>query len=656
MSDLLAQVEAALAADGLLATTIDNFSPRQAQQQMSLAIADSLLNKHTLVCEAGTGTGKTFAYLLPALLANEKVIISTATKTLQDQLFQKDLPLIRRALKQDLHIALLKGRGNYLCRYRMEMAEFEKLNKRNQAWLQQIQRWSKRTKAGDISELEGIPEKAPVWAQVTSTTDNCRGAECPEYESCHVFKSRKQAHSADVLVINHYVLCADMLLRGAESGELLPSTEIMIIDEAHQLPEIASQFLGLRFSSSAILGLLQDAQVAYDKEAGDTPDFSKYCRRLELAMDKIVPSLGKGIAERGAYPDLYEQKGFEKAFDKLEKALGDLLSLLHELGGRGKLLEQIEQRCADLNDSLKRIDNNEATNQVAWYQLFGRRGFSFTLTPLNIDQAFQSYYQALPRTWVFASATLSVNNDFSHFCQQLGLSDYRSATWESPFDFKHSALLYVPETLGQPNSPDYTDTVVDAALPVLETSQGRAFMLFTSHKALQHAAKRLKKAKLPYPLLVQGDMPRGHLLAEFRKLGNAILLGTGSFWEGVDVRGQALSCVIIDKLPFASPLDPILAARIRYLRESGENPFSRYQLPQAVISLKQGAGRLIRDEKDYGLLMLCDPRLIDKPYGQTFLNSLPPMSKTRYQDTVARFFTYRTQLHEDMCAEGDINK
>ena len=637
---LLDKVNAAFSVDGVLAQNISNFSPRQAQQDMSLAVANSLLDKQTLVCEAGTGTGKTFAYLLPALLASEKVIISTATKTLQDQLFSKDLPLMRSALKQDLNIALLKGRSNYLCRYRMEMADIDQLNKRNQAWLQQIQDWSTSTQYGDISELSKIPEKAPVWTQVTSTSENCTGAECPEFESCYVFKNRKRAHNADVLVINHYVLCADMALHSTDSGELLPNTEMIIIDEAHQLPDIVSQFLGIRFSSRALHNFLHDAIAAYEEEANDTPEFPKLCQNLETATDSIVRSLKKGLSERGNYSDLQAFPRFKTALKKLDQKLEAVLFLLQNLAGRGKRLEQIAQRCAELNDNLKQIEHNQASNQVAWYQLYGRRGFSFILTPLDIQQDFQNYYQAQPRTWVFTSATLSVDQDFSHFCQQLGLLDYRSACWESPFNFKYTSLLYVPETLGQPNSPDYTDTVIDAALPVLKLSQGRAFILFTSHKALQHAAKRLKKAKLNYPLLIQGDMPRGHLLAEFRQLGNAILLGTGSFWEGVDVQGQALSCVIIDKLPFTSPLDPILAARIKYLRESGDNPFMTYQLPQAVISLKQGAGRLIRDEQDYGLLMLCDPRLIDKPYGHTFLKSLPPMSKTRYLATVQRFFNY----------------
>lgn len=604
---------------------------------MAEAVASTLADCGTLICEAGTGTGKTFAYLVPALMGGRKVIISTGTKTLQDQLFHRDLPVVRRALAMSASVALLKGRANYLCLHRLSLTEQEgRLASRTDVGaLQRILSWARRTRSGDIAEVDEVAEDAGIWPQVTSTADNCLGQECEQYHDCFVLKARRAAQEADVVVINHHLLLADMALKEEGFGELLPSADAFIIDEAHQLPETAARFFGVSVSGRQLLELARDSRAEYAREAGDMSALRTLAERLEKAVLDARLTLG-AAGRRGAWQAVCGDPSVYGGLCHLQEALSALEAALEGVAERGKGLQQCWQRSRILTQRLVQFRQAPPEEQVQWFETFSR-SFTLYLTPLQAGEVFQDYRQGLRAAWVFTSATLAVGRDFSHFCARLGLEDGVTEQWESPFDYSRNALLYIPKGLPFPNAPHYTRAVVRAALPVLRASGGRAFMLFTSHRALQEAAALLRD-EIPYPLLIQGTAPRRELLHRFRSLGDAVLLGTSSFWEGVDVRGSALSVVIIDKLPFASPSEPVLQARLESLRRRGVEPFRDYQLPQAVIALKQGVGRLIRDGDDRGVMMLCDPRLLDKAYGRVFLASLPAMNRSRDPADVEAFF------------------
>ena len=632
---------AVLGLNGLLARHFPGFAPRAAQQAMAEAVAAAMDERSTLICEAGTGTGKTFAYLVPALLSAKKVIISTGTKTLQDQLFHRDLPVLRKALEVSASVALLKGRANYVCLHRLALTESEgRLTSRSEVSdLQHILSWSRRTRSGDIGEVDELAEDAALWPLVTSTTDNCLGQECGRFNDCFILKARRAAQEADVVVINHHLLLADMALKEEGFGELLPSADAFIIDEAHQLPETASQFFGISVSGRQLIELARDTVVEHSREAGDMGGLEALAQHLEKAVLDARLSMGPA-GRRGAWRELQEEPAVSGGLAQLQTALGELQMALAQAADRGKGLQHCWQRSEMLSERLALFQHAPEDEQVQWFETYSR-SFSLHLTPLQIGPVFQNHRQRFQAGWIFTSATLAVGKDFSHFSTGLGLEDAHSAQWESPFDFKRNTLLYIPNGLPLPAASHYTAEVVKAAWPVLEASGGRAFLLFTSHRALQEAAALLKD-QIPFPLLIQGAAPRRELLHRFRSLGNAVLLGTSSFWEGVDVRGPALSLVIIDKLPFASPGEPVLQARLESLRRRGGEPFRDYQLPQAVIALKQGVGRLIRDSNDRGILMLCDPRLLSKAYGRTFLASLPPMTHTRVLTDVQRFFAEET--------------
>lgn len=637
----MTRISEILGPSGALAQHIPGFAPRQVQQQMAEAVARSLANLDTLVTEAATGTGKTFAYLTPALLSGGKVIISTGTKTLQDQLFHRDLPMVREALGVTCKVALLKGRANYLCLHRMELTLSQgRLRSRAQVdALMQVREWSAHTRSGDIAEVTSVAEDSPVWPLVTSTADNCLGQECPSYGECHVIRSRRKAQEADLLVINHHLLFADMALREEGFGELLPGANAFILDEAHQLPEVASNFFGVALGGRQLLELAHDTRDEHLSEAGDMDGLPDAADELEKAVQDFHLALGGSSTKesrRMPWQALQHKREVEDALGELQQQLEGLSTWLKLAAPRGKGLENCHARSVDFLQRLQLLRNNEDEEYIQWLDLH-RRSFSMHLTPLNIAPGFQAQMEARPCAWIFTSATLAVGGSFQHFMDRMGIHAAQTLCLESEFDYARNAVLYAPEGLPDPNQENYTAEVVNNALPVLQASGGRAFMLFTSHRALREAAALLED-KIEFPLLVQGELPRGELLQRFRELGNAVLLGTASFWEGVDVKGEALSCVIIDKLPFASPGDPILQARIDLLRKRGGNPFMDYQLPNAVISLKQGVGRLIRDTHDQGVLMLCDPRLLSKPYGRIFLNSLPNMTRTRKLEVVERFF------------------
>ena len=618
------------------------YRPRPQQLEMAQAILEAIESGGSLAVEAGTGTGKTFAYLVPALLAGGKVIVSTGTKTLQNQLFDRDLPAVREALAAGSVAALLKGRANYVCLYRLERARKDgRLETREDAVrLHRIERFAATTTSGDRADLAEVPEDAAVWQHATSTRENCLGQECPNYKDCFVMRARKNALAADVVVVNHHLFFADVALRDEGVAELLPACNTVIFDEAHQLPETARLFFGETVSTAQLVELARDARLELRAAGGASPELDRLASRLDKAARDVRLCFSKEGLRLG-WKQALREAGFEDALAALAAALENLRAPLAEQTERSEGLGACARRCAEAKALLARIagkgEADAAKNEVRWVEVFGQ-SLQLHVTPLVPAELFRKQMADHPRAWIFTSATLAMGEDFSHFKRELGLEESAARSWPSPFDFARQALLYSPKGLpADPNDPAYTDAVVEAALPVLKASRGRAFLLFTSHRALRRAHELLRD-RIDYPLLVQGTGSRSELLVRFRSLGNAVLLGAASFWEGVDVRGEALSVVLIDQLPFAPPDDPVLAARVEALREAGGNPFMEYQLPQAVLQLKQGAGRLIRDEDDRGVLVLCDPRLYTKSYGRTVRASLPPMKLTRELADVEAFF------------------
>jgi ATP-dependent DNA helicase DinG len=646
MSVLISDLGAIFSPEGLLAGNIPDYRSRTQQLEMAQAIAQAIKKQEILVAEAGTGTGKTFAYLVPALLSGGKVIVSTGTKTLQDQLFHRDIPTIRAALKIPVTIALLKGRANYICHYHLERTlnsdHIHLANRTEVKYLNLIERYANTSSHGDKSELDKVPEQATVWQYVTSTRENCLGSDCPHFRQCFVMEARKRALSADMIVVNHHLFFADVMLRDEGLSELLPACNTVIFDEAHQLPEVASLFFGESVSTGQIITLLRDIQAEALLVAQEfTPLFDALA-----ANEKATQSIQQSIPEKhirlaSAVAD--QRPGFSKARQTLQEKLEQLVELLETQAVRSQELQNCWSRAqAILNKIRQWHEHSQSSTVINWIETYSQ-SLQFNTTPLSIAETFSRQLNTSARAWIFTSATLSVKKDFSHYNRIMGLTDVRTISWDSPFDFSRQALLYVPTQLPDPNTQYYTENIIQTALTIIKASGGRAFFLCTSlrnmqqiHTLLQEAFKR---EKLTYPLLLQGEATRSALLNQFRKLGNAVLVGSQSFWEGVDVRGRALSLVIIDRLPFASPDDPVLSARIEKYKQEGRNAFMEYQLPHAIINLKQGAGRLIRDEHDHGVLMICDPRLITKSYGKRIWQSLPPMKRTRDLEEVRNFLT-----------------
>ncbi|MBL8263581.1 MAG: ATP-dependent DNA helicase [Xanthomonadaceae bacterium] len=677
----------ALCDGGALADAIPGFSPRMPQQQLSMAIAEAVEDRSVLLAEAGTGTGKTFAYLVPALLSGLKTIVSTGTRALQDQLYHRDLPRVRDALGKGVKTALLKGRANYLCRYRLEKSKGEPrfTSKEQITQFQRIVAWSGRTRLGDLAELDALPEDSPLLPMVTSTTDNCLGSECPFWEDCFVVQARQRAQAADVVVVNHHLLLADLALKQEGFGEILPGAQVFVVDEAHQLPELAAQFFGEGLSARPLVELARDAQSEAKSVTGalaavQTPSrvLEEATRAMRVAMD-MLPTRGtrwRALQEPGVFDalsalddalcafidaiaplrdaspgfDVCHARAIEQRARLVRWAPPDFARRHAAAGAEGDAaganaaLElpstQAEAHATSASDDVAQdldsgIDEKKLWD-VRWYEL-SPRGFRFQRTPLDVSGPLRTHREQSRAAWVFTSATLAVAGGFDHLSERLGLDAPRTLIAPSPFDWPHQALCYLPQRMPEPNSRDYTAAVIDAVRPVLEASNGRAFVLFASHRALREAADLLR-ADSPWPLFVQGDAPRSVLLQRFRDSGNGVLLGAASFREGVDVAGDALSVVVIDKLPFAAPDDPVFEARLDAIRRDGGNPFRDEQLPQAVIALKQGVGRLIRTETDRGVLVLCDPRLVGKSYGRTFLDSLPPFARTRSIEDVRAFF------------------
>jgi ATP-dependent DNA helicase DinG len=631
------EVAAILGAEGPFAREVPGFAPREAQQHMAAAVARAIDDRDVLIAEAGTGTGKTFAYLVPALESGRKVIVSTGTKALQDQLFFRDLPRVHHVLGSRAKVSLLKGRANYLCLYRLDQSVREGNPDRQLATqLSAIRAWSARTRRGDRMEMADIPEDSPVWPRVTSTPENCLGSECRFFEDCHVVKARREAMEADLVVVNHHLLMADLALKQEGFGEILPGADAFILDEAHQIPELAGQFFSQSVGSRQLTDLGQDALAEAQGVTGATSQLLEpveavqdLVKRLRLAMEPL-PS-------KGPFGALERDNGTHELIGELRDVVAAMADLLAGLGERSRGLANVHERAQMLSLRLDRIAEEHSAADVRWYETWPR-GFALHATPLDLASPLRAMRMATDAAWIHTSATLSIAGDFQHFARQLGLEDPQTLHVESPFDYSRQALAYLPKDLPDPSARDHTDKVIAAILPVLEASDGRAFLLFTSHRALRRAAELLE-GRVPWPLFVQGTAPRHRLLEEFRLSGRGVLLGAASFWEGVDVAGDALSVVVIDKLPFAMPDDPVLQARLEALEEAGINPFMGWQVPTAVIALKQGAGRLIRDVHDRGVLVLCDPRLTTKGYGRLFLASLPPMPRTRELTDVTSFLT-----------------
>ena len=657
-----AELSTLFADDGTLAKGIEGYRPRSAQLTMAQAVANAIEAADSIIVEAGTGTGKTYAYLVPAMLWGGKVIVSTGTKNLQDQLFLRDIPTVRKALNAPVSVALLKGRANYVCHYHVERASQNgRLSSRQDAaWLRQINLFLKTTKTGDKAELASVPENAPVWNLVTSTRDNCLGSDCAYYKDCFVMRARKEAQQADVVVVNHHLFFADVMLKDTGMAELLPAANTIIFDEAHQLPETATLFFGETISTNQILELARDSVAEGLSHARDAVDWVAIAAPLERAardLRLVFRQDGSRLSIKQIDNDAALAKPFYEVLPKLEQALSDFTGALEAQAERAETIEQCHRRAVALCEKLeawvdpkppkapKKEGDDEGKEgesaapvdeRVRWVEVFAN-SVQLHLTPLSIAPIFSRQRAGQPRAWVFTSATLSVRGNFA----QLGLDRDRSMTLDSPFDYASQGLLYVPRDLPQPSDPRFTDAVLDATLPLIEAAGGKTFLLCTTLRAVNRAAERLTdefaQRGWDFPLLVQGQASRTELLDRFRTLGNAVLVGSQSFWEGVDVRGEALSLVVIDKLPFAPPDDPVLSARMEALEKKGLSPFAVHQLPHAVITLKQGAGRLIRSETDRGVLMICDPRLVEKNYGRQIWQSLPPFKRTREAETAAEF-------------------
>ncbi|MDE2251601.1 MAG: ATP-dependent DNA helicase [Gammaproteobacteria bacterium] len=616
---------------GTLARNFEGFVSRPSQRRLAGRIAQALEQRELLLVEAGTGTGKTFAYLVPALTSGLRVLISTGTRTLQDQLYTRDIPLLAGALGRPLGTALLKGRANYLCLAKLAGAGAQQalLADEEPALLSRVRAWAASTRSGDLAEVAGLGESHPLRAQLTSTREACSGARCAEFSRCHVFAARRAALEADLVVVNHHLLLADLALKEEGFGELLPGVDALILDEAHQLPDLAAEFFGVSCSSRQFEALLSDTRAELAALAVPAGAIARLGALVEQPLRAVGERFGRR-ERRLAWEEL--AAGTRADCAMLHAALLEFARGLDAQGdapGIAQCAARARALAADLSQMMS--EPADAQSGGARSVAVTSRGFAFSLLPYDISARFRSLVDQHPSAWIFTSATLALAGNFQHFSSRLGLTDAATLCLDSPFDYEQQALLYLPAALPDPATSGYTEAVLAAARPLLEASDGGAFLLFTSHRALRIAAQALRAQGWPaaWPLLVQNEAPRELLLRRFRESGRAVLLGTASFWEGVDVQGVALRLVVIDKLPFASPEDPQVRARAQYLQSQGINAFRDYQLPEAALALKQGVGRLIRSETDRGVVMLCDPRLLTRGYGRALLSALPPLRPTR---------------------------
>lgn len=622
---------------GILARNINMFTPREAQRLMANKISNAISESEHLIIEAGTGTGKTFAYLVPALRSKKKVIISTGSKNLQDQLFKKDLPLIKKALEFKGHITLLKGRSNYLCLDRLssQFSAAYGLTKTQQTELVAVRKWATQTKSGDISHCIDVSENSEIWSALTTTNDNCLGSECPSFENCFVVKARRQALAADVIVVNHHLFLADIVLKDTGFGELLPKADVMIFDEAHQIPDLACHYFGEQLSSKSLFDLSKEIMLAYRTEIKDVAQLQKCSDSLATAVQDFRLTLSEDNKARENLRYLFQKQEIMNHYERLVSALNFCQEVLILIQGRSKTLDKCDERIREYLQFLARVKQTDIIGFSYWCDINGR-SFILYMTPLSVEQKFADLMKSRGGSWIFTSATLSVNQNLNYFLHRLGLNQAEQLILDSPFDYSKQTILCVPQDIPEPNHAHFSDAIVKSLTPVINANKGRCFILCTSYFMMNKLAEQFRKT-LAFDVLVQGEKGKNELLNQFVKNGNAVLIATQSFWEGIDVQGDALSLVIIDKLPFASPDDPLIKARIEDIRLQGHDPFYTLQIPEAVIALKQGVGRLIRHHNDHGVIILCDNRVITKAYGKIFVKSIPPSPKTRDLNKVINF-------------------
>ena len=638
-SSAAAACDRMFASGGPLSELLPGYAPRAAQRAMAAAVERAVSDRGTLICEAGTGTGKTLAYLVPAVAGGGRVVVSTGTRHLQDRLLEHDLPLVCRALECTPRVALLKGRSNYLCRWRYEqvLTSGRLVSRQVAVQVARLSGWAARTVSGDLAEVGDLSESDPVRRAVTSTADNCLGSKCPMFGECHVVEARRRAARADVVVVNHHLLFADMALREQGFAELLPLADTLIIDEAHQIPDVATRFFGVEVTSGQLAGLARDAAAAMKTDAPDTPDLDPLAADLETAVREAANAFA-GVATRVEWGAMVPAA--RERMESVELRLGALAEALDAVSERGPSIEAVAARAEDLVGRLSRIGGEPPEPGCARWAESRTRGFAAHLAPLDTAPILAARVAEAERSWILTSATLAVAGSLDHFAARVGMTEASLHVFDGEFDYSEQTRCYLPSGMPEPFRPGYDEAVADVAVAVLAASRGRAFLLFTSHRALRAVRKALD-GRVPWPLFTQGERPRGELLDRFVETPGSVLLGTQSFWEGVDIRGDALSLVLVDKLPFAPPDDPLLVARAEAVRHDGGDPFASIQLPAAVIGLKQGVGRLIRDPSDSGVVVICDPRLSIRRYGRVFLDSLPPMPLVTDIEDVRAFFTGR---------------
>jgi ATP-dependent DNA helicase DinG len=653
MFDFSEPLNEAFAPGGALARRLPGFSARESQIEMAQAVGQAIEKQSALVVEAGTGTGKTFAYVVPALLSGRRVLLSTATKTLQDQLFNKDLPLVREALGVPVNVALLKGRQNYVCHFHLERAlkEARLPSPREVDHLQKVKLFAGRTHTGDRADCAGVPEDSAVWGWVTSNKDNCLGGECPNASECFVNKARRDALDAEVVVVNHHLFLADLALKEEGIAELLPACDVIVFDEAHQLPDIATSLLGQAISTAQCQEFLRDVLIEGRTSSADAGDWDTVLSPMELALKEIRRIVGTEIdSARFTHAQFLALNGVAAVCADFESRLEGLIEMISPLSVRNeswvKLMGRASELCLRWQDWFSPATAQADEQSVRWVSV-STHVVQFCDSPLDVSNAFAKLYAEQPKAWVFTSATLSIKESLQHFTLQVGLDDCQQLLLPSPFDYESQALLCVPDNLPFPNEPQFSKKLCETVWPLLQASEGGVFFLCTSHRAVkqvgEYLRERIEKDELDWSLLVQGEASRAELLEQFRVLNNPVLVGAASFWEGVDIRGEGLRLVIIDKLPFAPPDDPVFQAKSELIKNRGGNAFQDLSLPDAAIALKQGAGRLIRDESDWGVLLIGDRRLVEKGYGKLLWRSLPPFKRTRELKVAIQFMTDKRQ-------------
>jgi ATP-dependent DNA helicase DinG len=647
---LTVRVDRVFDANGPLRAAVDQFEPRPGQRQFATEVARTFEQGGTLVAEAGTGTGKTLAYLVPAALAGRRVLISTGTRPLQDQIFHKDLPALRRALGHDVRAAYMKGRTNYLCLHRMERLQeaAEGLPAADRAWLERIAEWAGATPTGDRAEIDDLPDDLPLWADVSATSEQCLGRDCPVFSSCFVTRMRDAAAESDIVVVNHHLLCADAAVRQRGFGEVVPDSDFIVVDEAHQLEDVVTNYFGVSLTltrvdelareASRAVGLLPPEAATFGLElVRAVTDAQQTARHLFDVARLQLLTRPDGAGDRGIITP-----GMASHLHEAARGLDDALARFTRAAARPPLglevpadLAQLLARAEMLRRDVGLLTTAEDERFVYFAEQRGRN-VQLRAAPIDPSDIIRDEVLGGRYATVLTSATLSVEGSFDYAIGRLGLPDARTLSIPSEFDYRSQALLYLPADMPDPRSRDFNGSAAEEIEALLEYSRGRAFVLFTSYAAMREVRDEIG-GRLPWPLLVQGDAPRSALLREFRATPHAVLLATSSFWQGIDVAGEALSCVIVDRLPFASPGDPIVAARIRSIQAHGGDPFHDYQVPLAALTLLQGLGRLIRTRADRGVLAVLDPRLTRMRYGRRFLASMPPFPITSDRSDVARF-------------------